>query len=139
MDAADEPDEAIEITEVYVSEAESRAEMVDLIDYTDFIEPPGVSAEEAVNQLDTVDAKMLRQALDSLSLPRSSNVRLVLTRLFRSAVDPEELKASIAIEAEKINKSNDLQELKMIREREAAGFLTPLIALLWNEIGGDNR
>lgn len=136
LDVADESG-PIEVTEVCVADDESQAEMVDFIDYTDFIEPARVSAEDAVSQLETVDPKMLRQALDSLSLPRSSNVRLVLTRLFRSAIDSEELEKSIRLEAEKINKSDDVEELKMIRDGQPADFLNPLIELLWNEVCGE--
>ena len=112
----------------------------DQIDLTDFLESEeteGASPEEAVRELEAVDAKTLRQALDTMSLPRSSNVRLVLTRLYRSAIDPEELEESIGIEADKINTANDMDELKMIREMQAIGFLNPLIELLWQAVNRD--
>jgi len=147
---AEESPESIEVTDVSVIEepGEEPAEEAPVyeglseegdaqLDLTDFLEDGNgaPSPEEAVRQLEAVDAKMLRKALDTLSLPRSSNVRLVLTRLYRSAVDPEELEESIQIEAEKINKGNDLDELKAIKERHAIEFLNPLLDLLWNEVG----
>ena len=112
----------------------------DQIDLTDFLESEetgGASPEEAVRELEAVDAKTLRQALDTMSLPRSSNVRLVLTRLYRSAIDPEELEESIGIEADKINTAYDLDELRMIRQMQAIGFLNPLIELLWQAVNRD--
>lgn len=153
---AEEESESYEVTEVSV-EADAEAEPVgaevsleeetsagqaddqtdDQLDLTDFLESEetgGASPEEAVRQLEAVDAKTLRQALDNLSLPRSSNVRLVITRLYRSAIDPEELEESIGIETEKINTDNDMAELKMIREMQTVDFLDPLIELLWQAV-----
>lgn len=121
------------------AEAEPSADQVDeaQIDLTDFLEseesgPP--EPEDAVRRLEAVDAKTLRQALDALSLPRSSNVRLVLNRLYRSAIDPAELAATVSIEADKINTVNEMDELKAIRERQAIDFLYPLIELLWQAV-----
>lgn len=151
-DKPEEEAESFEVTDVSVEEdvsveAETEApeyeappeEEGEQLDLTDFLENGNgmPTFEEAVRQLEAVDAKTLRQALDNLSLPRSSNVRMVLTRLYRSAVDPEELEESIQTEAEKINKSNDLDELKMIKEMQSIGFLNPLLDLLWNEVGGE--
>ncbi len=111
----------------------------DQLDLTDFLEDDNgmPSAEEVVHQLEAVDAKTLRQALDNLNLPRSSNVRMVLTRLYRSAVDPEELEESIEFEVEKINKGKDLEELKMIKEMHSVDFLNPLLELLWHKVAGE--
>ena len=95
-------------------------------------DPP--TAQAVVEQLEAVDAKMLRQAMDSLSLPRSSNVRLVLTRLYRSALDPEELSDSVRREAAKIATDEDRQTLKMLREMQAVNFLNPLIDLLYHSV-----
>ena len=113
-------------------------EQVDLTDFLESEENDESETEEAVRQLEAVDAKTLRQALDTLSLPRSSNVRLVLTRLYRSAIDPEELEESIDIEADKINTSHDMNELRMIREMQAIDFLNPLIELLWQAVSRDS-
>jgi len=149
---AEEVSESYEVTEVSV-EADAEAEPMEVeaslageapvgqadeqIDLTDFLESGEAGTpepEDAVRKLETVDAKTLRQALDNLSLPRSSNVRLVITRLYRSAIDPEELEESIGIETEKINTDNDIAELKMIREMQAVDFLDPLIELLWQAV-----
>ncbi|HMA84327.1 MAG TPA: hypothetical protein VKN73_01375 [Desulfosalsimonadaceae bacterium] len=149
---AEEVSESYEVTEVSV-EADAEAEPMEVeaslageapvgqadeqIDLTDFLESGEAGTpepEDAVRKLEAVDAKTLRQALDNLSLPRSSNVRLVVTRLYRSAIDPEELEESIGIETEKINTDNDIAELKMIREMQAVDFLDPLIELLWQAV-----
>ena len=97
--------------------------------------PP--TPQAVVEQLEAVDAKMLRQAMDSLSLPRSSNVRLVLTRLYRSALDPEELSDSVKREAAKIATEEDRETLKMLREMQAVNFLSPLIELLYHQATED--
>lgn len=101
-------------------------------DDTEAAAPPTTQA--VVDQLEAVDAKMLRQAMDSLSLPRSSNVRLVLTRLYRSAVDPEELNDSVRREAAKISTDEDRETLKMLREVQSVNFLNPLIDLLYHTV-----
>lgn len=136
-DAEVEPGEEGVFLEEETSAGQADAQTDDQIDLTDFLESEESgepSPEEAVRELEAVDAKTLRQALDSMSLPRSSNVRLVLTRLYRSAIDPEELEESIGIEADKINTANDLDELRMIRQMQAIGFLNPLIELLWQAV-----
>jgi hypothetical protein len=92
------------------------------------------SAEEAAEKLEPVDAKMLRQAMDTLCLPRSSNVRMVLTRLYRSAFDAGELSSAIRSEAPKISSSEDRMELQMIREMRSVDFLNPLIDILWHTL-----
>ena len=156
-DQAEAANESYEVTDVSV-EADAEAESAEIeassageetavgqtdeqVDLTDFLESEenGESeTEEAVRQLEAVDAKTLRQALDTLSLPRSSNVRLVLTRLYRSAIDPKELEESIDIEADKINTTHDMNELRMIREMQAIDFLNPLIELLWQAVSRDS-
>jgi len=103
---------------------------------TDTAAPP--TPQAVVEQLEAVDAKMLRQAMDSLALPRSSNVRLVLTRLYRSALDPEELSDSVRREAAKISTDEDRETLKMLRDMQAVNFLNPLIDLLYQHTVADN-
>jgi hypothetical protein len=93
-----------------------------------------MTAEKAVVLLETVDGKMLRQSLDMMNLRRSSNIRLALTRIFRSATDSEALMSAIAEEAGKIISSEDLQELEMIRIISATGFLQPVVELLCQEV-----
>jgi hypothetical protein len=93
-----------------------------------------MTAEKAVVLLETVDGKMLRQSLDMMNLRRSSNIRLALTRIFRSAMDAEALMSAIQEEAEKLISSEDLQELEMIRILSATGFLQPVVELLCQEV-----
>lgn len=93
--------------------------------------------QEAVSRLEAVDAAMLRQAMDALDLPRSGNIRIVLSRLFRSAVDPEELDAAVKAEAAKITRQSDIDAIDGLRRLASGGGLLPLIELLWAQINGD--
>jgi hypothetical protein len=69
-----------------------------------------------------------------MNLRRSSNIRLALTRIFRSAMDSEALMSAIAEEAAKLTLSEDLQELEMIRIISSTGFLQPMVELLCQEV-----
>ncbi len=92
--------------------------------------------EAALERLETIDAKMLRQSLDMMNLKRSSNVRMALTRIFRSAEDAEELTLSIQNEAKKLISRNDHEDLRMIKTINADGFLEPVIELLSESVFG---
>ncbi|MCD6585666.1 MAG: hypothetical protein J7K96_07900 [Desulfobacteraceae bacterium] len=94
--------------------------------------------EEAIEKLETVDAKMLRQSLDMMNLKRSGNVRMALTRIFRSALGAAELTLSIHNEAIKLISQNDHEDLRMIKIINAAEFLEPVIGLLYEEVFGKN-
>jgi hypothetical protein len=91
---------------------------------------PLATARTAVAQLETIDGKMIRQRLDMMNLRRSSSIRLMLTRIFRSAVEPEELMRSIREEAEKIVTNEDRKELEMVRVLSENSFLEPVVRLL---------
>ncbi|MFW6284655.1 MAG: hypothetical protein ACOC1H_04655 [Desulfosalsimonas sp.] len=88
------------------------------------------AAETAVRLLETVDAGMFRQALDQLNLPRTSNLRLALSRLQRSAIDEEELNAAARAEAARLASPADQMDFKKIQEMQTPVFLEPLIQLL---------
>ncbi len=91
-------------------------------------------ARKALDQLETIDGKMIRKSLDMMNLRRSSNIRLMLTRIFRSAVEPGELLRSIRMEAEKVVSAGDRQELEMVRILSANSFLEPVVNLLCREV-----
>jgi hypothetical protein len=91
------------------------------------------NAKAAVDMLETVDARMFRKALDELGLARTSTLRLVLSRLQRSAIEPEELRAAAKAESEKLTGPADLEELKRISTMESDEFLRPLIDLLFEQ------
>jgi len=93
-------------------------------------------AEEAIERLETIDSKMIRQSLDMMNLRRSSNVRMVLTRIFRSTSDPVELLLAIQNEAVKIFSLGDQEELQMIKKINANEYLEPVIELLYEEVFG---
>lgn len=92
------------------------------------------AARDAVAQMETIDGKMIRQSLDMMNLRRSSNIRLMLTRISRSAVEPGELMRSIREEAEKITTEGDRKELEMVRVLSENSFLAPVVSLLCREV-----
>lgn len=94
--------------------------------------------EEAVSRLETVDPGMFRQAMDRLALPRSGNLRMVLSRLYRSAMDAGELSAAAEKEAEKITRPSEIEALERIRNLPSVEFLFPLIELLWQKMAEKN-
>jgi len=95
-------------------------------------------AKEAVAKLELIDAKMLRLSLDMMNLKRSSAVRAALTRIFRDALDADELMHAIQNEAGKLTSENDREELVMIQSINQDEALTPVIRLLCNEVFAKN-
>ncbi|MGM0451813.1 MAG: hypothetical protein ACQERN_01435 [Thermodesulfobacteriota bacterium] len=89
--------------------------------------------EKAVERLEKVDSKMFRQALDDLGLARSSLLRVALSRIFRSAVDPEELRAAVKEEAKRVATPENRMALEYIKQSDQAGFLHPIIDMLQQE------
>lgn len=137
--------DAIEIIEDTDSAGETEADDLAVFELNfDFDETGGslktVSsmAEEAIKELETVDAKLLRQTLDRMSLKRSSAIRLAVTRIFRSAADVEELEKSIDSEARKIVSPEDRAELQEVKALSVNGFLNPVVHLLWQKVFSDS-
>lgn len=94
-----------------------------------------LSAEAAFSQLERGDSKMLRQTLDKLKLPRSSIVRLAITRIFRESVDAQELKTLVAQEAQNIVKPDDRETLKKLYdENQLPSFISVIVHLLRNNL-----
>ena len=87
-------------------------------------------AATAVELLETVDARTFRQALDALDLPRTSNLRLALSRLQRSAIDAEELNDTAKTEAARLTAQADIETLGRIQSLNSPDFLDCLITLL---------
>jgi hypothetical protein len=100
---------------------------------------PMALARKALDQLETIDGKMIRKSLDMMNLRRSSNIRLMLTRIFRSAVDPGELMRSIRMEAEKVVSTEDRKELAMVQILSANSFLEPVVNLLCLEVANHGK
>lgn len=105
----------------------------EIISETDKEESPGGRSDidKIVELLEPVDAKMFRNGVDLLGLPRSSILRVSLTHIYRAAMDPEELKTAIAQEAEKIVAQSDKDALQEIKEKNKTEFLNPVIHALW--------
>ncbi|MEZ4578333.1 MAG: hypothetical protein R2875_10050 [Desulfobacterales bacterium] len=57
---------------------------------------------------------------------------MALTRIFRNAVDAEELMAATMDEAEKLTLEADREDLGIIKAINTEGFLTPVIDLLYD-------
>ena len=91
-------------------------------------------AEEALENLQTVDSKTLRQRLDIMDLRRTSGVRLAITRIFRSALDVADLEKTVRKEAKRIVSQEDRSELQAIKSICGDGVLDPVINLLWQEV-----
>lgn len=125
---------------VSLADADEEAEIAaDVIEAT-AESPKGLSrAEKIIEQLETIDAKMIRQSLDMMNLKRSSNVRMALTRIFRSAGDARELMLSIENEAAKIVSESDQNDLLMIKTINSDGFLEPVIGLLYEAVFDKNH
>ncbi len=98
----------------------------------------GSELENAVALLESVDPKRFRKALDDLGLSRSSLLRVILTRLFRAAVDLDELEMVIREEAERITDPQERMALEQIRAFNTIEFLDPLIRMLYRQaVTGD--
>ncbi|MBL0700794.1 MAG: hypothetical protein JJV92_07925 [Desulfosarcina sp.] len=91
-------------------------------------------AKAVLEELQGVDSKIFRQAMDQLGLPRSGKVRLALTRIFRDAMDADELMATIADEADRIVKSGEQDTIRDLRKVGQVTFITNILHLLWETI-----
>ncbi len=91
-------------------------------------------AQHALEQLKGIDAGKFRKGLDQLGLPRSSKVRLALTRIFREAGDIEEMLTVVVQEAGIIAKSDDWRLLKQVKENSNVAYLNIVIELLWKSV-----
>lgn len=88
----------------------------------------------AFAQMETVDARVLRESLDNMYLKRSSKLRIALSKIHRSMEDITEFESSIRKEAKKIISSDDQAELQMVRSLYSQGPLKPIVDLLWDEV-----
>ena len=91
-------------------------------------------AKSIIEELVGVDSRMFRQAMDQIGLPRSGNVRLALTRIFRDSMDSDELMATIADEADRIVGSGEQDIIKGLRKVGQVTFITKILHLLWETI-----
>jgi hypothetical protein len=90
--------------------------------------------EKALAQLKNVDSKIFRQGLDMSGLPRSSIVRLALTRIFRSATEPEELILVASQEAVRIVNAEEWKTLRQLIDSNQINFISNIIYILWEEV-----
>ncbi len=94
---------------------------------------PKIKIDEMMEKLASVDGKTLREKMDALNLKRSSSIRLVLTRICRSAFDPKELELSIESESRNLISREDIIELERIKDEADDDILKPLLEMLWEQ------
>jgi hypothetical protein len=80
--------------------------------------------------LEDIDSKRVRNILDQIKLPRSSMVRVAITRIFRESVDSTEMKALIVREAQKIIKPSEKELLKQLQQQKLPPSISAIVHLL---------
>ncbi|MFZ7127901.1 MAG: hypothetical protein ACOWWM_17225 [Desulfobacterales bacterium] len=91
-------------------------------------------AKQALDQLKEVDAKSFRLGLDEIGLPRSSQLRLALTRIFRESADIEEMLTVLVQEAGVIAKTDEWKTLKDIKEENQIPHMSIIVELFWKAV-----
>jgi len=97
-------------------------------------QPHKNGAKSIIEELRGVDSKMFRQAMDQLGLPRSGNLRLALTRIFRESMDSDGLMATMADEADRIVGTGEQDIVKGLQKMKQVPFITQILHLLWETI-----
>ncbi len=87
-----------------------------------------------MEDLKGVDSGMFRQTMDQIGLPRSGNLRLALTRIFRASMDADELMATISEEADRMVSPGDQNIVRDLRKTGQVTFITNILHLLWEKI-----
>ncbi len=113
---------------------ESDADRLEIADEGQALDVDDPVLKAAFAQMETVDARVLRESLDNMYLKRSSKVRIALSKIHRSMEDITEFESSIRKEAKKIISSDDQAELQMVRSLYSQGPLKPIVDLLWDEV-----
>lgn len=93
--------------------------------------------QRVVNMLESVDSSMFRKALDNLGIPRTSMLRVALTRIFRAATDLDEFKHVIMEEASRISDPADRSDLDKMLTSNHEEFLEPLVRMLHQSVFDD--
>jgi hypothetical protein len=78
-----------------------------------------------------LDSKSIRTKLDEAGLSRSSNLRIVLTRISRDSISMKEFLSSVNHEVEKIV---DPDELKNLKEDKRLSSMSYVIELLLEKL-----
>ncbi|MBL0731564.1 MAG: hypothetical protein JJW03_01730 [Desulfosarcina sp.] len=91
-------------------------------------------AKAVIEELQGVDSRIFRQAMDQLGLKRSGNIRLALTRIFRDSMDADELMTTISEEADRIVSSGEQDIIRNLRKVGQVTFITNILHLLWETI-----
>ncbi len=91
---------------------------------------PEELAGQAVTQLKSIDSKQFRETLDLLGLKRSSGLRACLSRIYRDALDRNQLMVSVENEAGKITAPEEKAELHRLTENCRTPFIKTMLQLL---------
>jgi hypothetical protein len=87
-------------------------------------------AEQAVQELRTVDARQFRETLDRMGLKRSSMLRMALSRIYRDTMESSQLLQSVETEAGKMGDSSEKKALQHLRQNSRTPFMKALLELL---------
>ena len=87
--------------------------------------------ERAFAQVNKLDSKSIRTKLDEAGLSRSSNLRIVLTRISRDSISMKEFLSSVNHEVDKIV---DPDELKNLKEDKRLSSMSHVIELLLEKL-----
>ncbi len=90
--------------------------------------------DKTIDSLKCVDSKMFRKSLDDLGLSRSGPARLSLTRIYRAGTDLLELTVTVAEEAERLSKTDEVETINILRNTTHTPFITVMAQLLWEAI-----
>lgn len=95
---------------------------------------PDELAKKAVSQVNAIDSRRFREALDNLGLKRSSVLRVALSRIHREAVDVKQLKAAVEKEAGTVANPAERNALNKLKEENQVPFMQEMIELLWQSV-----
>lgn len=95
---------------------------------------PGEVAKKAVTQINAIDSRRFREALDNLGLKRSSVLRIALSRIYREAVDEKQITVAVEKEAGTITNPAEKNALNKLKEENQVPFMQEMIELLWQSV-----
>ncbi len=107
---------------------------VEVPEYRDDVSIQQKLLKKTLRQLEGMDAKTFRENLDESGLPRSSIVRLALTRIFRSAADPKELMNVTSREAQRIVNAEEWKTVRGLVSNNRTNRISNMVSILWEEV-----
>ena len=93
--------------------------------------------ERAFAQVNNIDSKKIRKKLDEVGLSRSSNLRLVLTRIARDSLNVNEFLSSVNREGEKIVNPEEIKILVNLKDNKQLSFMSHILELVLEKSGNN--